>query len=71
MTSKFYFMQSSMLNSAEYDDEKKELIVTFSNGKDYVYEDVDKSIYDYLIEATSAGKYFNSIKGNLKVKRLE
>ena len=71
MTSKFYFMQSSMLNSAEYNEESKELIVTFSNGKDYVYEDVDKGTFDYLIDATSAGKYFNSIKGNLKIKRPE
>ena len=71
MTHKFYFMQSSMLSAAEYDEEKKELTVTFSNGKDYIYEDVDTSIYDSLITAESAGRYFNSIKGQLKIKRPE
>lgn len=68
MKHKFYFMQSSMLSACEYDDENKELTVTFSNGRDYTYEDVDKSIYDSLISAESAGKYFNSIKKGLSVK---
>ena len=69
MKHKFYFMQSSMLSACEFDDETKELTVTFANGKDYVYEDVDMATYDNLINATSAGKYFNSIKGQLKVKK--
>jgi hypothetical protein len=60
-----------MLSSCEYNEENKELTVTFSNGKDYIYEDVDKSIYDSLITAESAGKHFNSIKGQLKIKRPE
>ena len=64
-------MQSSMLSSCEYDEENKELTVTFTNGKDYVYEDVSKNIYDSLITAESAGKYFNSIKSNLKIKPNE
>lgn len=68
---KHNFTNSSMLSSAEYNEEKKELTVTFSNGKDYVYEDVNKSSYDSLITAESAGKYFNSIKGTLKIKRPE
>ena len=69
MKHKFYFMQSSMLSACEYDDEKRELTVTFSNGKDYVYEDVAKSTYDELISAESAGRYCNSIKAGLKVKK--
>ena len=66
---KFYFMQSSMLSACEYDDESNELTVTFANGKDYTYEDVDKGTYENLINSTSAGKYFNSIKSQLKVKQ--
>lgn len=65
----FLFMQSSMLSGCSYDDKTKELTVTFSNSKNYVYEDVDKSIYDALISADSAGKYFNSVKAQLKVKK--
>ena len=71
MKHKYYFMQSSMLSACKFDDETKELTVTFANGKDYVYEDVDMATYDNLINATSAGKYFNSIKGQLKVKKDE
>ena len=62
-------MQSSMLSACEFDDETKELTVTFANGKDYVYEDVDMATYDNLINATSAGKYFNSVKQNFKIKK--
>lgn len=65
----FLFMQSSMLSGCSYDDEKKELTVIFSNSKNYVYEDVDKSIYDALTSAESAGRYFNSVKAHLKVKK--
>jgi len=65
----FLFMQSSMLSGCSYDDETKELTVTFSNSKNYVYENVDKSIYDALISAESAGRYFNSVKAHLKVKK--
>ena len=62
------FIQSSMLSSAAYDDENKEMTVTFTGGKTYTYEDVPKSIYDELVNAKSAGKYFNSIKKDLKIK---
>lgn len=63
------FTNSSMLSSVSYDTETKELTVTFANGKQYIYEDADLSIYDNLISAQSAGKYFNSIKKDLKVKQ--
>lgn len=67
---KHYFeFKSTMLSACSYDDENKELTVTFSNGRDYVYEDVDKSIYDSLTTAESAGRYFNSIKAGLSIKK--
>ena len=62
---------SAMLSLVEYDDETKELTVTFSNGKPYVYEDVPFETYRELISAESAGRYFNSIKKDLKVKAPE
>lgn len=64
-----HFFNSTMLQSASYDDETKELTVTFTNNKDYVYVDVDKLIFDELIAAESAGRYFNTIKNFLKVKK--
>lgn len=68
---KHAFENSTMLASCEYNNETKELTVTFANGKDYVYKDVDKSIYNALIGAASAGKYFNSVKGGLRIKKDE
>ena len=62
------FDKSQMLNRMHYDSEKKELAVTFSNDKTYHYEDVEPSSYHELIAAKSAGKHFNSIKGDLKIK---
>lgn len=62
------FKNSSMLADCSYDEEAKELTVTFQTGKQYTYVDVDKSIYDDLINAASAGKFFNAIKNQLKQK---
>lgn len=62
------FPDSSMLASCSYDSETKELTVTFRNGKDYVYIDVDKSIFDAMQATSSVGRYFNSIKAGLKQK---
>lgn len=62
------FLDSSMLIGCSYDSETKELTVTFRNGKDYVYVDVDKSIFDAMQSTTSVGRYFNSIKAGLKQK---
>jgi predicted transcriptional regulator len=62
------FDKSTMFLNCAYDTEAKYLIVVFNNGKEYAYVDVDKSIYDALITAQSAGKYFNSIKAGLTQK---
>lgn len=69
MIKNFQFENSSMLSSCSYNDETEELTVTFQNGNDYTYEDVDRRIYDELTNAQSAGKYFNLIKKDLKVKQ--
>jgi len=68
MNNFYEFPDSAMLASCSYNEADKELTVTFKNGKDYVYVDVDKSIYNDLINAQSAGRYFNSIKKDLKQK---
>lgn len=57
-----------MLQACSYDAEAKELTVTFMNGRDYTYSDVEKSTYEELIGAPSPGKYFNSIKQELTQK---
>ena len=62
------FADSSMLANCEYDDATKELMVMFLNGRQYTYVDIPKETYDGLINAQSAGRYFNSIKKDLKLK---
>jgi hypothetical protein len=62
------FPNSSMISSCAYDSDTKELTVTFSNGREYIYTDVDKSIFNAMETTTSVGKYFNSIKGYLVQK---
>lgn len=62
------FPNSAMLASCEYDSKDSELTVTFKNGKSYTYKDVNKSMYDDLINAPSAGRQFNLIKTSLVQK---
>lgn len=62
------FPNSSMLLGCCYDTDTKEMTVTFSNGKDYHYVDVDLLVFINLTEALSAGRYFNLIKHDLVQK---
>lgn len=65
---KHIFENSSSISSAEYDTVDNVLSVTFNSGKTYRYADVPKEIYQELIEARSAGKFFQSyIKAQYKV----
>lgn len=50
--------RSSLLSSYGYDEEKKELQITFNKGGTYTYLDVPKSVYDDMTEAKSIGQYF-------------
>lgn len=68
MNYNYDFPDSTMLASCEWNSTDNELTVTFKNGRSYVYVDVEKQTYDDLINATSAGRYFNSIKKDLKQK---
>lgn len=62
------FPDSAMLASCEYNSSDNELTVTFKNGRSYIYVKVDKSVYDDLINAPSAGRQFNAIKRDLVQK---
>ena len=47
------------------------MIVTFTSGAVYVYEDVPYKTYKELVEADSVGHYMNeSVKYNYPYKRL-
>ena len=52
-------LQSSVLASADYDDETGELDVTFVSGKTYRYFAVPLAVYAGLLDAASKGQFFN------------
>lgn len=51
-------VESSMLASVGYDEKKKVLEAEFNTGTVYQYFDVEKEIYDELMDADSHGSYF-------------
>lgn len=65
-------VNSSTIKSLAYNEEVKELLVTFKNNTTYSYEDVPFTEFEAMIEAESVGKYFSSkIKGNYVYKKVE
>ena len=58
-------VDSSMLASVGYDEKKQILEVEFNHGGIYEYYEVEKEIYDDLMNSDSLGRYFiNHIKGD-------
>jgi KTSC domain len=53
-------LESSNLKRCSYDIETETLQIQFISGKVYTYQGVPASVYNGLLEATSAGQYFNS-----------
>jgi KTSC domain-containing protein len=52
-------VESSMIRRIEYEEAARELEITFTSGRTYVYFDVPKSVYDRFLKATSKGQFFN------------
>jgi len=52
-------VQSSVMTFVQYDDEARELDITFTSGKIYRYLDVPPAVYEELLGAESKGEYFN------------
>lgn len=58
---------STNLSEAEYDPSMKILTLHFRKGGVYEYIEVERDVYDGLLEADSAGKYFHTaIKGKFE-----
>lgn len=52
-------MASSVIAAAEYDAQTQTLIVTFTTGRIYAYEDVPPHVFEAYRFASSKGRYFN------------
>jgi len=67
-------VDSSMLNAVAYDEEEQILYAEFSNtGNIYAYYEVEKEIFEELLEADSVGQFMRSdiigVYGDGKVNR--
>jgi len=63
--------RSGMITKISYDESEKLLTLTFASGGAYSYKDVPKEVFDGLLAAESAGKYFHShIKGKYETERV-
>ncbi len=51
-------VESSNLASVGYDEKSKTLEIQFNHGGIYEYYDVEKEIYEALMNAESHGRYF-------------
>jgi hypothetical protein len=64
-------LNSSMVKYGEYDPNTMELTITFQNGIQYVYTDIEEFVAKEFFAADSNGKYFNeNIKKNYKFNKL-
>jgi len=65
-------LDSSVLTSAAYDEDKRTLRLTFASGDVYEYEDIPDYLFAVLIRAESPGSIFNEgIRPNFKGKLIE
>lgn len=63
--------RSGMINKIAYDESEKLLTLTFNSGGAYSYKDVPKEVFDALLAAESAGKYFHAhIKGKYETEKV-
>jgi hypothetical protein len=57
--------KSSVIKSLDYNNDRKDLTVSFKSGKLYVYTPVSQQFFNKLQNAESKGKFFNkNIRSN-------
>lgn len=63
--------RSGMVSSISYDEQERKLTLGFNSGGAYEYEDVPKNVFDELLSAESAGKYFHlHIRNKYKSEKI-
>lgn len=61
---------SSMISTIDYDNDSKEMTVTFKNGNQYKYFDVPREEFEALRQSESIGTAFNKIKNKYRFEKL-
>lgn len=68
----FMQLDSSNIAAAGYDDAERRLVLKFHSGSAYEYLDVDRSVFEELLSADSAGRFYNQrIKGQFTSSQVE
>ena len=63
--------KSSIIKASTYNEASKELVITFTDGNDYLYYDVPPKRYKEFLEAESQGMYFyKHIRDKYSYKKL-
>lgn len=65
MTTPMHPVISSQISYVGYENDTKELFITFKNGSTFKYEDVPKVIYNNLMDSDSKGRYLNMYVKNI------
>jgi lysyl-tRNA synthetase class 2 len=64
-------LDSSAIEAVRYDQNKQTLDVEFREGDSYRYMHVPKFVYRELLNAESAGAFWNAVKDQFKYVKLE
>ena len=51
---------SSLIETAGYDQQKKEMVVKFKTGGTYIYSQIPRDLFNAFLDAESPGKFFHS-----------
>lgn len=70
MTQRF-MLGSSAIEAVAYDETKRTLDVQFREGHSYRYMHVPEFVYHALLNAESAGAFWNSVKDRFDYVKLE
>jgi hypothetical protein len=70
LVSKWTPIDSTNLDAAYFDSDEKAILIRFKNGAVYKYENCSAALYKGLLEAKSAGQYFQEHIATHRVTRL-
>lgn len=64
-------LKSNVIESCAYNEADKELTLDFKSGGSHKYSDVPKEIFEGILSAESAGKFFHAnIKNKFPSERV-
>ena len=65
-------VESTAIRDIRYEDDRRKLFVTFTDGDAYVYVGVPGEVHRSFVEATSKGRFFaDRIRGRFPYNRLD